>query len=89
MSLSPSRIVCAAILLEDGQIVLGARHYDMRMHKTLENLKSNSRCFEQGFIDQHGTFFDRKDSLIIANRNNQILRASEYETDELYSENLY
>ena len=43
---------------------------------------------EQGFIDQFGKFYNRKDAYIIAKENGQIIRDLG-ETDELFSEHLY
>ena len=93
--LSPPRIVCAANLYEDGTIVLGARHFDPLMHKTIDAI--GLRDFpqpKQGFIDQHRNFINRKDAWKIAKANNQIFQLcggqSIYTDDEeLYSENLY
>ena len=89
------RIVCAAIMNGDGEIITSARHYDPLMHKQIEASKNieawTGKRSEiiQGFIDQFGTFYDREDALIIARLANQIIRPSTYETNQLYSENLY
>jgi hypothetical protein len=45
------------------------------------------RVEEQGFVDQFGNFYNRKDALIIAKGNNQVI--GRIINDELYSENLY
>ncbi|HPH69226.1 MAG TPA: hypothetical protein PLF40_25910, partial [Kofleriaceae bacterium] len=61
------RIVCAAVMLDDGTILLGPRHWDARMHAAFElSGKTNTDNTIEGFIDQHGTFFDREESLLIA-----------------------
>lgn len=45
---------------------------------------------EQGFIDQHGKFYTRKEAFVIAKENNQLIRQESWNaTEELYSENLY
>jgi hypothetical protein len=89
--LSQPRIVCAAIVNDEGIIIPSPRHFDRTCHALLEEADLSGRnCnWVQGFIDQHGKFHNRKEALIIAKTNNQITRPSEYETDELYSENLY
>jgi len=46
----------------------------------------------QGFVDQWGIFFDRRDSLNIARRQNQIKpegKSGNPDSDELFSEDLY
>lgn len=93
MSLSPSRIVCAAIRFKDGLVLSGPRHFDLHMHAILERV-GTKHCLreEEGFIDQHGNFFTRHDAWLIANANGQILyRCGGDETNggTLYSENLY
>ena len=83
------RIVCAAVLLDDGTMLVGPRHYDTVMHAQLENVPACAKEVEQGFIDQWGTFFDRKDSWGIAEKAGQILRRCGGDGEQLYSENLY
>lgn len=91
-------IVCAANKLSDGTIILGIRHWDMFMHQIMEAyMRSNSisdevslvKDHEQGFVDQFGKFYNRKEAYKIAEENGQIRRSIGYETDELYSEHLY
>lgn len=90
-----SRIVCAANMLEDGTIIVGARHFDHLMHQQIQNylkvngIKNiNSSKTIQGFIDQFGTFYDREESYVIAERANQIIRDHDV-VGKLYSEHLY
>ena len=83
------RIVCAAILFDDGSMLVGPRHYDSVMHAQLEKIPGTATEVEQGFIDQWGTFFDRKDSRQIAEKAGQILYRCGGDEEELYSENLY
>ena len=44
---------------------------------------------EQGFIDQHGNYYSRKDAWLIAKDNDQIIRIVPGCEGTLYSENLY
>lgn len=96
------RIVCAANLLSDGTILVGARHWDTMMQNQLylyleakgltEEVwisRKGRLEEEQGFIDQFGKFYTRKEAYVIAEKENQIIRSIGYETDELYSEHLY
>jgi len=90
MSLSKPIVVCAAIKSPDGLIIPSPRHFDRTCVALLAALGiDNAQDWEQGFIDQHGTFLSRKLAHLIATRNSQIKRPSTYETNELYSENLY
>jgi hypothetical protein len=90
MSLSPPRIVCAAIKCGD-VLLIGARHYDshMREQKTRQNIKSRHADEVQGFIDQHGNFYDRREAWIVAEFQEQIRRPIDGNEGVLYSENLY
>lgn len=91
------RIVCAANLyLPDKKhyprvLLLGPRHWDETMRKQYDqtNCDIPHSDFEEGFIDNFGTFWNRKDALVIARKKNQIVRELDYETEELYSEMLY
>lgn len=86
---------------EDGEaepkefVLTGARHYSPDMHSLL-NLFEDAWCDQydyeevaQGFITNKGRFVDRKEALVIAKANNQIIRDIGYEPKELYSEMLY
>ncbi len=104
--LSPPRIVSAANRLvrktEGGQeediIVAGARHHDSVMNPVLKQLyelgyeRPDERQSHQGFIDQHGRFYDRHAAWAIAYANNQIVKRCGGDGPEsfgLFSENLY
>ena len=91
MSIDPSerRIVCAAVLYDDGSMLVVPRHFDGVMQAQHAKLPAGAAEVEQGFIDQWGTFFDRRDSLAIAKRNGQILKRCGGDAEELFSENLY
>lgn len=90
-----NRIVCAANKYPDGTLILGARHFDGVMHKTLKayphlNVPDYRRPTPiQGFIDKYGTFHDRKSAWKIANVAGQIIRRVGGDDGVLYSENLY
>lgn len=89
--LSPPRIVCAAIQLVDGLIIPSARHFDMTMRLVLVSMQGEKRLAgaRQGFIDQHGTFYDREQAWDIAKSQDQIRRELSCGVGTLYSENLY
>lgn len=92
MTLSPSRIVCAACKLPNGLIVTSARHWDMVMHRVCEALqvsRADKAAAIQGFIDQHGKFFTREDAFHIANGNDQIREHPSNIPGVLFSEDLY
>lgn len=91
--LSKPRIVCAANLYQDGTIIVGARHFDSIMRKTIEAINADwnhwrHMTHEQGFIDQHGKFYSREDAWDIAKENGQIFRDCDVD-GALFSENLY
>lgn len=95
------RVVCAANRMPDGTMFIGARHWDMHMHrqadmyKKLHNIQEKTLAkVEQGFIDQFGNFLTREEAWKVARKNKQIVRLCSSETldDEegyLFSENLY
>jgi hypothetical protein len=94
-NLADQRIVCAA-MRKDDIVIVGARHYDKVMRATIElisavdNQWAYSSLVVQGFIDQYGTFLDRSQAFIVAERQNQIRRLCGSESSQkLYSENLY
>lgn len=98
----PRRIVCAAMLMDDGHIVTGVRHFSPDMRTTLKRMYGSGikvfgvwirkpyhlRVKDDGFIDTHGNFLDRKTAWKHAEANGQILRAVSC-SGTLYSENLY
>lgn len=89
------RIVCAANRNKDGVIILGVRHWDsnMRNHAKLvcgEYIHGSE--WEQGFIDQHSTFYTREEAWIIAFKAGQVIRrcgSDDINGGHLFSENLY
>ena len=55
-----------------------------------DGLPSNFISEEQGFIDQHGTFYTREQAFVVATENKQIVRSGSWNNSHrLYSENLY
>ena len=88
------RIVCAACRHDD-IIIVGPRHWDNTMHRTSLVMGIDAKSswdFEQGFIDQFGDFYDRKESMVIAKAAGQeidIERGCGGDDEELYSEGLY
>lgn len=88
------RIVCAANKLKNGKLVLGARHGDALMRSVVPGAAFFTLTAEQGFVDQFGKFYSRKDAWNIAVKEHQIIRFCGNQSDfsknqELYSENLY
>ena len=96
------RIVSAAMLMDDGLIVTGVRHFSPDMRATLRRIYGNGfklfgvwlkkpyhmRVKDQGFIDASGAYLDREDAWTIAQSHGQII---EYVAPigTLFSENLY
>lgn len=87
------RIVTAANQHEDGTIILGIRHWDAFMHKQAKSMPKHADkpdYWTQGFIDQFGTFYTRKEAFQLAAKNHQIIRqCGNPDSTELYSEHLY
>lgn len=85
------RIVCAAIRMH-GHIVIGPRHFDLTMLKTIEANPVYREWkwgrAEQGFIDQFGYFLNRDEAYEIAKRQGQIINDSIPDRG-LFSEHLY
>lgn len=97
-------IVCAAMLMKDGLIVPGVRHFSPEMRLVLERIYGEDyhlQVDKQGFVDQMGEFIARVDAWKLADANGQIRRPTGWEDgncprkagigDEglLFSENLY
>lgn len=82
------------IAASDFIIALGARHFDPLMHENIdriEKIRGKSQSMEQGFIDQYGEWWNRKQALMIAANSNQLnqYRAKHHSLSELYSEDLW
>lgn len=85
------RIVSAAMLMDDGLIVPGIRHFSMDMRAVLHRIYGDGyhlRVKQQGFVDTHGSFLGREEAWNRASKTGQILRDCGT-TGELFSENLY
>lgn len=99
------RIVSAAMLMDDGLIVPGVRHFSPDMRAVLKRIYGEGyhlRVKEQGFIDASGEFLDREDAWLIADAHGQIFLydpngegrlirqpAGCGRAEPLFSENLY
>lgn len=82
----PPRIVSAAMLMDDGLVVAGARHLSPDMRATLRRIYGNGfrlmgrvlkkpyhlRVLCQGFIDSRGNFLTRTEAWQVAVKNDQI-----------------
>ncbi len=89
-------IICAAIRHDDtGKIYYGHRHnhcFDASNNElswTMNRQEISKVKITQGFITNLNRFVDRKEALIIALANDQILDKNDIQGDKLYSENLY
>lgn len=92
--MSQRRVVCAAIRAEDGDVLLGIRHYSLDMHAQIHARSDGAKFFrrggdEQGFVDQHGVYMTREEAHKVATDANQIIRRCGGDEFCLYSENLY
>lgn len=89
-------IIVAAANRYRGIIVMGTRHHSPSMTNTIEAYggiealrKYCGDDGEQGFVDQYGTFYDRKEAWILAEQNGQIRYPDVCGPGRLFSENLY
>jgi len=84
-------IVCAACRAT-ADVVTSARHFDRLMHEQMNKyyLRKNER-WEQGFIDQWGRFYNRKDALKVVKESGQPFNDKRNGGSDcmLYSEGLY
>jgi hypothetical protein len=91
MTIQIRRVACAAMKMEDGLIVPGARHYSPDMRAVLLRIygeKYHLKVVEQGFIDTWGDFLTREEAWERAVEYGQIIRDCGC-PGTLYSENLY
>lgn len=93
MNTDNRRVVCAAIRAEDGDIIVGIRHYSPDMQAQINSRFDGGKFLrrrrdEQGFVDQWGVYMTRTEAWEVAKRQNQIIRNIGVE-GELYSEHLY
>lgn len=88
------RVVCAAIQAEDGEVLLGIRHYSPDMHRQIRARPDGKKFYsagnvQQGFVDQWGNFLTREEAWKVAEAQGQILDRVGGDGGVLYSENLY
>ncbi len=89
------KIICAAVLLEDGRIFYGHRHthcleaLSSQLSWTLNRQQISALKKEQGFVTTHNRFVGREEALQIALAQNQIKDLSQIRGTDLYSEDLY
>jgi hypothetical protein len=102
---SDFRVVTAAMLMEDGLVICGVRHFSPDMRAVLKRIYGDGyhlRVKEQGFIDAKGIFLSREDAWIRADKHGQIhlydpagngglikLPANQGTKETLFSENLH
>lgn len=86
-------IVSAAARNEEGAIICSPRHWDATFHQILSLLTPEKRELwrgsEQGFVDQHGKFYTRREAHAIAIKNGQRRYRCGGDEEKLYTENLY
>jgi len=88
------RVVCAANRCHTDHtiLILGARHFDTLMRKTIKMLGMTHLDFhpeDQGFIDNFGVWMTRKEARDLAIETDQRLYRCGGDRYNLYSENLY
>lgn len=86
-----SRVVCAAVRYPDGTMLIGPRHFDsvMQAQRRAHGSRLKGELYEEGFIDQFGTFMTREEAHVVATQKNQFFRRCPGDEQCLYSENLY
>jgi len=84
-------IICSAIKLENGTVVIGFRH-----HHCIQNYVAATGeqgipiPHVQGFMTDGGMFLDRADGMVYAYAHDQVLRKSgNQNSKELFSEDLW
>lgn len=77
--------------VDDIQIIPLHRHGDMGKILKAFGFKPNEgyKILEQGFINEQGDFYNRKSALRHVNECGQQVLLGNFNTDELYSEDLY
>lgn len=90
------RVVCAAIRAEDGDLMLGVRHYSTDMHAQMQARRDGAKFAhrsgeDQGFVDQRGVYMTRREAFEVARAAEQIVNwhACDLAGWRLYSEGLY
>ncbi len=83
---------CRVIIpgIRDIQCIPLHRHGDMgKIFKAFGYKPGECKIVEQGFIDNHGNFYNRKSALKHVNECGQRCLLGNFNTDELFSEDLY
>lgn len=76
--------------VEDYQIIPLHRHGDMgKIFAAFGYKPGECKILEQGFIDNYGNFYNRKMALKHVNECGQQCLLGNFNTDELFSEDLY
>lgn len=92
------RVVCAAIRADDGDVLLGVRHYSTDMHAQIHARRDGPKfCHrhdpDQGFVDQRGVYMTREEAYQVAKLSGQLWRPEAcrdgLDGPKLYSEGLY
>tara|TARA_R110000868_G_scaffold245360_1_gene501857 strand:- start:24 stop:314 length:291 start_codon:yes stop_codon:yes gene_type:complete len=92
------RVVCAAILAYDGDVMLGIRHYSADMYVQIDERRDGSKFTHrldehQGFVDQYGVWMSREEAYQVALAAGQIIYPEAcgkgLDGPKLYSEGLY
>lgn len=92
------RVVCAAIRANDGDVLLGIRHYSRDMRRQIDARHDGHKfCHrhdpDQGFVDQWGAYMTREEAYIVAEASGQIAYPEDcgrgLDGPKLYSEGLY
>lgn len=84
-------IVCAANKYGDGRIIASARHHDKNMNAIIKAVGHSGSRAMQGFIDQFGRFYTRKQAMKMVLKNDQRFDKDRNggNGEDLYSEGLY
>lgn len=89
----PTRIECAALLTEDGQVISlprPARHHDIIQHMTKEGFTPEAIArSEQGFSTDTLRFVRRSPALWIAKKAGQLFRGEPQHPSRLFSEDVW
>jgi hypothetical protein len=88
------RVVCAAVRSDDGDVLVGVRHYSPDMHAQIHARRDGAKfCHrfddDQGFVDQRGAYMTREEAHAVATQRGQIVRRCAGDETRLFSENLY
>lgn len=88
------RVVCAAIRADDGDVLVGIRHYSPDMLAQIGSRADGEKfChrsgFDQGFVDQHGVYMTRREAFDVAVMAGQVIDMDACPSGRLYSEGLY